>query len=121
MSAAAGEAFRAPFEIDRGERVKCGVSIGAAVCPEHAEAPRNWSGTRRHCPLSREEFRAEHLQLFKAGMNELIEKRRALEIDMDAALARNEYELFLQPRVTVQTARIDSYEALIRWHHPSVA
>ncbi len=112
------QAFRAPFEIDGGERVKCGVSIGAAVCPEHAESAEELVGRADIALYHAKNSGRNTFKLFKAGMNELIEKRRALEVDMDAALAGNQYELYLQPRVTAQTARIDSYEALIRWHHP---
>ncbi len=112
------QAFRSPFELPGGDRVKCGVSIGAALCPEHAESAEELIGRADIALYHAKNSGRNTFKLFKAGMNELIEKRRALEIDMDAALSRNEYELFLQPRVTAQTARIDSYEALIRWRHP---
>ena len=34
------------------------------------------------------------------------------------ALDNNEFELYFQPQLDVQTMRIESMEALIRWHHP---
>ena len=34
------------------------------------------------------------------------------------ALDNNEFELYFQPQLDVQTLRIEAMEALIRWHHP---
>ncbi len=51
-------------------------------------------------------------------MDELIEKRRALEADIERGLERNEFELYLQPRVSAQNADVVGYEALVRWKHP---
>ncbi len=51
-------------------------------------------------------------------MNELIEKRRALEADLELALERQELEVYLQPRIDTATVQILGYEALVRWRHP---
>ncbi|GEO84846.1 hypothetical protein GCM10007920_25680 [Ciceribacter naphthalenivorans] len=111
-------AFRSAFEIDGGDKVRCGVSIGAALCPEHAESAEELIGRADIALYHAKNSGRNTFEVFRAGMNELIEKRRALEVDMDAALLNGEYELFLQPRVLARTAEITSYEALIRWHHP---
>jgi Amt family ammonium transporter len=112
------QAFRSPFEIEGCERLKCGVSIGAAIAPEHAESSEELVGRADIALYHAKNSGRNTYKIFKSGMNELIEKRRALEIDMDAALARGEFELFLQPRVSAMTAKIHSYEALLRWNHP---
>jgi Amt family ammonium transporter len=57
--------------------------------------------------------------MFEIGMYDAIEKRRMLEVDLASALERNEFELYLQPRVEAATATITGYEALLRWHHPT--
>jgi Amt family ammonium transporter len=51
-------------------------------------------------------------------MDELIEKRRALEADIERGLERGEFELYLQPRVGALDGAIVGYEALVRWKHP---
>ncbi|PVB63770.1 diguanylate cyclase [Labrenzia sp. 011] len=56
--------------------------------------------------------------LFQSGMGDEVRQRRALEKDLTAALSGDEFELYFQPRMNLSTCRIDSYEALIRWHHP---
>ncbi|MDH3900001.1 MAG: EAL domain-containing protein, partial [Gammaproteobacteria bacterium] len=42
----------------------------------------------------------------------------AIENALRYALDNNEFELYFQPQLDVQTLRIESMEALIRWHHP---
>jgi EAL domain-containing protein (putative c-di-GMP-specific phosphodiesterase class I) len=50
-------------------------------------------------------------------MAEAAERRRALETDMQLALRRHEFELFLQPIIDLDGRRLAGAEALIRWHH----
>lgn len=40
--------------------------------------------------------------------------------DLEQALHRDEFEIYLQPQVNVVTCRIEGFEALIRWQHPSL-
>jgi EAL domain-containing protein (putative c-di-GMP-specific phosphodiesterase class I) len=48
----------------------------------------------------------------------LISARRAVEIDLRNALARDEFELHYYPIVDIRTNEIANVEALIRWRHP---
>lgn len=51
-------------------------------------------------------------------MDERMQARRALEVDLRKALAREEFEVFYQPLVNLQTNEVSSFEALLRWRHP---
>ncbi|MGP1373620.1 MAG: EAL domain-containing protein [Almyronema sp.] len=42
-----------------------------------------------------------------------------MEKDLHLALSRQELRLFYQPIVCLKTGRIKSFEALVRWHHPT--
>ncbi len=112
------QSFRKPFEIGGGDLIRCGVSIGAAMCPDHAETVEELVGRADVALYHAKNSGRNTFRIFKPGMNTLIEKRRALEVDLDAGIARGEFELFLQPRVDVVSAEVTSYEALLRWHHP---
>ncbi len=56
---------------------------------------------------------------FVPGMDEAARERRELEMDLRAGLSRGEFELHYQPLVNVATGQTVSYEALVRWNHPT--
>jgi EAL domain-containing protein (putative c-di-GMP-specific phosphodiesterase class I) len=47
------------------------------------------------------------------------EERRALEEDLRAAVHDGDFQVFYQPLVDVSSGRITSFEALLRWPHPT--
>ena len=55
---------------------------------------------------------------FRDEMAQVVEARRILELDLRRALASEEFELFYQPLVNLQSGRISTCEALLRWNHP---
>ncbi|MEP1420587.1 MAG: EAL domain-containing protein [Erythrobacter sp.] len=56
---------------------------------------------------------------FEPGMDKAAKERRDLEMDLRAAISLNEFELYFQPLVNIDTGQTVSYEALIRWNHPT--
>ena len=58
-------------------------------------------------------------RFFEAGMDETMKQRRQLEFDMRGALARGEFELNYQPILNLERGQIASFEALLRWNHPT--
>jgi Amt family ammonium transporter len=107
-----------PIDIGHGEQVNISVSIGGALCPEHAQDMDALIGCADVALYHAKNAGRNACRMFRRGMNELIEKRRALEVDLEIALQGNEFELYLQPRVEAETGLIIGYEALLRWVHP---
>ena len=56
---------------------------------------------------------------FEESLNERAQIRRQLETDLRLAVERGEFELFYQPLFDLEQNRICSFEALLRWHHPT--
>jgi len=52
-------------------------------------------------------------------MNARMQTHGELERDLQGALANGEFELFYQPVVSLKDNKIKSFEALLRWHHPT--
>jgi Amt family ammonium transporter len=112
------EAFRKPFDTGQGERIKCGISVGGALCPDHAGTLEELIGRADVALYHAKKSGRSTFRIYRKGMDELIEKRRALEADIERGLEREEFELYLQPRVAARSGEVLGYEALVRWNHP---
>ena len=55
---------------------------------------------------------------FEAGMDAAAQARRAMEMDLRQAMARNQLHLNYQPIMSEGGRRIRSFEALLRWSRP---
>ena len=111
------KAMKKPLEI-MGTEVFVTASIGTAIYPKDDidpagllvkadaalyEAKRNGRNTYRH---------------YTSGMNLYSFDRMSLETYLRMALERNEFQLFYQPQIAVDTGKMVGSEALIRWNHP---
>ncbi len=56
--------------------------------------------------------------VYNEEVNARRENNAKIELEMDSALANNEFRLFLQPKYNVAADKIDSAEALVRWFDP---
>jgi predicted signal transduction protein with EAL and GGDEF domain len=57
-------------------------------------------------------------RFFETGMDARAQARRLLEMDLRAALQRDEFEAYYQPIRDVVSGRVVAFEALLRWNHP---
>jgi EAL domain-containing protein (putative c-di-GMP-specific phosphodiesterase class I) len=55
---------------------------------------------------------------FEQEMDAKIQIRRLIELELRAAVATDQIEVYFQPIVSVTTRRIVGFEALARWHSP---
>jgi diguanylate cyclase (GGDEF)-like protein len=108
----------APYEIE-GQRVVIGCSIGIALAPAHGdkrdELLRNADLALYESKKSGRNRFPFYDETLKAEAN----SRSSLENDLRAAIWREEFELFYQPVVAIETGHIKAVEALVRWRHPT--
>ncbi|MFC0211356.1 putative bifunctional diguanylate cyclase/phosphodiesterase [Paenibacillus chartarius] len=57
-------------------------------------------------------------QIYNADMKSVSLKKLTLENELRRALAQQEFLLYYQPQMEIETGQIVGIEALIRWHHP---
>jgi diguanylate cyclase (GGDEF)-like protein len=112
------EALKAPFKVPaHGETpLTITASIGIAL-GEHSNAGdflrdadialhrAKWEGKNRHV-------------IFEAGMQDAVQARMELEMDLRSALEHDELFLVYQPTFELQSMTLTGVEALVRWRHP---
>jgi diguanylate cyclase (GGDEF)-like protein/PAS domain S-box-containing protein len=108
----------APYNLD-GHHVVIGTCIGIARGPVDGADPDQ---LMRNADLALYSAKLEgrgRYCFFKTEMAEIMEQRRVLELELRAAIMVNEFEVFYQPLVSLETGRIRGFEALLRWNSPT--
>ncbi len=57
--------------------------------------------------------------VFDRSLSDLVQDRLTLETDLRQALELNQFRVYYQPVVNLDTKLISEVEALIRWEHPT--
>jgi diguanylate cyclase (GGDEF)-like protein len=102
-----------------GHVVSIGASVGVAVTAANAidedEVLRN---SDLALSQAKQDGRATY-RFFAPAMNDLMQERHRLEVDLRRALALREFALVYQPQVNLKSMRVNGFEALLRWHNPA--
>ncbi len=111
------EVIGRPFCID-GHDVTVGASVGIAIAhPGEMDAENLLKSADLAMYSAKAEGRGTY-RIFDPEMDAVVQARRVLERDMRTALAQDGFKLFYQPLVNLQTKKVTSFEALMRWEHP---
>jgi diguanylate cyclase (GGDEF)-like protein len=112
------ESLTQPFELSCAEHrltvtASVGIATGDRGCAEDllrdadiAMYRAKWSGKNRYV-------------VFETGMQDAIQSRMELEMDLRLAFEREEFFLVYQPTFDLQRMRPTGMEALIRWSSPT--
>ncbi|MFI5382359.1 MAG: EAL domain-containing protein [Tepidisphaerales bacterium] len=102
----------------QGHEVVCTASIGivtSQVAGQDTEDMIRDADTALY--EAKQAGRARHV-VFDASMRTRVQARLGLENDLRKALEAKQLQLFYQPIISLETGRIDGFEALLRWRHP---
>ncbi|MGH8642067.1 MAG: EAL domain-containing protein, partial [Burkholderiales bacterium] len=109
-------ALAAPYVLE-GHQAYVTASIGIAVFPGDGEEPEILIKNADTAMYRAKEQGRNNYQFYLPQMNERLMARRELETQLREALERDEYRLHYQPKVSLATGAITSFEALLRWEH----
>jgi diguanylate cyclase (GGDEF)-like protein len=113
------EALAQPFKLggaSESTRLTVTASVGIAAgdrgCAEEllrdadiAMYRAKWDGKNRYC-------------VFESGMQDIVQSRMELEMDLREALQKQEFFLVYQPTFDLKDMTPTGVEALVRWNHP---
>jgi diguanylate cyclase (GGDEF)-like protein len=112
------KAFEESFDV-YGQHIKMTASIGIAMSPDHGMAPQE---LMRHADIALYQGKnqgRDRAMVFCAEMAAEVEQRRAIEVELHAALEARELKLHYQPLVSCADGHVTGVEALLRWNHPT--
>ncbi|MEE4155426.1 MAG: EAL domain-containing protein [Erythrobacter sp.] len=100
------------------DRLEVRASMGVALLPD--------DGADADTLMQRADLALYHAKIggrsqtrfFTDAMTRHLVRRREIEQELRAAIQRDELSIFFQPIVDLETGRIRTFEALIRWFHP---
>ena len=111
------ESIVKPYQVD-GHQIVTDISIGISISPVDGTEP---DVLLKNADMALYGAKADGrgtYRFFEPEMNTRMQVRRDLEMDLRKALQNEEFELYYQPLVTLQTKEISAFEALLRWNHP---
>lgn len=111
------ETIGKPFR-DKSREMHIGISLGIAVFPDDG-GDADTLLRNADTALYRAKSEGRNLyRFFEPGMDAMVQARRALEVDLETALPRQEFDLDFQPIMNIASGEIVGAEALMRWHSP---
>ena len=111
------ETLRAPFDL-HGQQAALTASIGIAMYPEDSTEPGTLVKYADTAMVRAKEAGRDGYRFFTAGMNVQVLARLDLELALRSALDGNQFVLYYQPKLELNTGRISGVEALLRWNRP---
>jgi diguanylate cyclase (GGDEF)-like protein/PAS domain S-box-containing protein len=112
-------ALKPAFYIN-GQELHISVSIGIALFPQDGQDLETLLKNADAALYRVKDQGRDHYQFYTATIHSQASQRLTLNNHLYHALDRQEFEVYYQPQVDVQTGRIAKLEALLRWHHSSL-
>ncbi|NJR66455.1 MAG: bifunctional diguanylate cyclase/phosphodiesterase, partial [Leptolyngbyaceae cyanobacterium CRU_2_3] len=108
-----------PFKLE-GNEVFISTSVGIVLSGSGGEEP---DAVLRNADLALYQAKGNGkatYAVFDAEMHTEAVKRLQMETDLRRAIERHELEVYYQPIVDINMQQINGFEALLRWHHPTL-
>jgi diguanylate cyclase (GGDEF)-like protein len=112
------DAMSEPLTID-GNEVVPSTSIGIAISPDDGGQGETLLRNADLALYRAKEAGRGTFAFFEESLNERAQQRRQLETDLRVALDQGQLELHYQPLFDLEQNRVCSFEALLRWNHPT--
>ncbi len=110
-------AFKSPFTLPNQDKVVLTLSTGIA-CPQQQDDFDALLRQAEKALYQAKNLGRDQFIIFDHTLEEKQRQRQQIKQEVRIAIQDNQFELYYQPKVNMETGDIIGYEALIRWHHP---
>ncbi|MBX7186716.1 MAG: bifunctional diguanylate cyclase/phosphodiesterase [Vicinamibacteria bacterium] len=108
----------APMYVN-GQEVLISATAGVSLFPKDAGDAATLLDHAHAAAYRTKERSPGQPRLYNADMTGRSRRELSMEMRLRRALSLNELWVYYQPRLSLTTGRIDGFEALVRWLHPS--
>ncbi len=116
LLAALGE----PYQLEYDRHVRISASVGIALAPAHGNDGETLLSRADIALYAAKAAGKAAVRTFMPAMEATIQEHAHLEAALRIALEqRKELFVFYQPIIDIETGRVTTREALVRWHHPT--
>lgn len=110
--------WESPCRVD-GAELEVSCSIGVSVFPDDAEGVTQLLGHAETALAKAKERGFNSLCIFDESFDRLARDRLARNQQLLHALGAGEFELYVQPQISLPDGRLTGAEGLVRWRHPT--
>ncbi len=112
-------ALSTPFHLGGQDSFISG-SIGVTVFPDDGDNTKTLLKNADSAMYSAKEQGKANYQFYTSALNEEVQERLAIKNGLIKAVDRHEFDVFYQPKLNLQSGKIESVEALMRWNSPDL-
>jgi diguanylate cyclase (GGDEF)-like protein/PAS domain S-box-containing protein len=103
-----------------GQECRVTASVGISLFPGDGDDEQLLMKNADLAMYKAKEEGKNNFQFYSADLKAHTVEKLALEAHLRQAVERNEFEVFYQAKVSIQTGEIRGVEALLRWHNPTL-
>ncbi|NEO48783.1 MAG: EAL domain-containing protein, partial [Moorea sp. SIO4A3] len=96
------------------------ASIGIAIYPRDGEDVEQLLNHANQGMLQAKRQGGDQYQFYTSALNVNSSNHLTLQSSLRYALEREEFQVYYQPQISLDTGKIVGAEALLRWHHPEL-
>ncbi|WP_026180118.1 bifunctional diguanylate cyclase/phosphodiesterase [Hahella ganghwensis] len=111
------EQFQKAFDV-KGISLSINVSIGISIYPLDGQSPDLLMKSADLAMYDAKQLSGNRYRFFTHALNASSEKRLVIEKALRRAINSDQFEVYLQPKVSLGTGVATEFEAVLRWNHP---